>query len=340
MMGETSLFRTLALSGVILALVVVVLGAYTRLTDAGLGCPDWPGCYGQLDVPAGERQIAEANAAYPERPVETGKAWTEMIHRYFAGGLGLLILALAIIAWRRRNVPGQPLVLPSFLLVLVIFQALLGMWTVTLLLKPAVVMGHLLGGLTTLALLWWLALRPWKAPPAPVGEGERSLQVWALLGLVLLAGQIALGGWTSANYAALACPDFPTCQTRWWPPMDFGEGFTLWRGLGVSYEGGVLDNDARVAIHMTHRLGAIVVLCYLGWLGWRIFSKAPSAMAREVAIIMAVLLLIQVSLGIANVVMHLPLAIAVAHNGVAALLVLALVALSHVLRPRGAMRMQ
>jgi cytochrome c oxidase assembly protein subunit 15 len=330
-----TLFQRITLVATALALFVVVLGAYVRLSDAGLGCPDWPGCYGHFDVPEADHHIAQANALYPERPVEVQKAWKEMIHRYFAGALGLVILGLAIVAWRRRQAPDQLVALPSLLLGLVIFQALLGMWTVTLLLKPVVVMAHLLGGLATLALLWWLALRQGNyLSVTPVSEAAKALRFWVLLGLLLVLGQVTLGGWTSANYAALACPDFPTCQTQWWPPMDFQEAFVLWRGLGVSYEGGVLDNDARVAIHMVHRLGAVVVLAYLGWLVWRVLHTIHQPLLQRTALVVAVLLVIQIGLGIANVVLHLPLPVAVAHNGVAALLILALVALNHELRPR------
>ncbi len=334
-MVHGTLLQRLALAATVLALCVVVLGAYVRLSDAGLGCPDWPGCYGHVDVPKEDHQIARANALYPERPVEIQKAWKEMIHRYFAGMLGLFIFGLAIIAWRRRREPTQLVALPFLLLGLVIFQALLGMWTVTLLLKPVVVMAHLLGGLATLALLWWLTLRQGNyLSVTPVSEEAKALRPWVLVGLLLVLGQVTLGGWTSANYAALACPDFPTCQAQWWPPMDVKEAFILWRGLGVSYEGGVLDNDARVAIHMMHRLGAVAVLAYLGWLVWRVLHKIHQPVLRRTALVVAVFLVIQISLGIANVVLHLPLPVAAAHNGVAALLMLALVALNHELRPR------
>lgn len=327
-------FRRIALIATVLALCVTVLGAYVRLSHAGLGCPDWPGCYGYLGVPAKDYQIAQANAVFPERPLETDKAWKEMVHRYLAGILGLLILALALLAWRRRREPGQSLALPLFLLGLVIFQALLGMWTVTLLLKPVVVMAHLLGGLATLALLWWLVLRQGGIVQAGDEIEDRPLRPWVLLGLAVIIAQIALGGWTSANYAALACPDFPTCQTQWWPAMDFKEAFILWRGLGISYEGGVLANDARVTIHMMHRLGAVIVLTYLGWLSWRILTTARSQVLRGTSLMMLLLLVAQIGLGIANVVLNLPLPVAVAHNGVAALLVLTLVVLNHLLYPR------
>lgn len=329
------LFQRLTLIATGLALCVIVLGAYVRLSDAGLGCPDWPGCYGLIDVPQGEQQIAQANESYPERPVEVEKAWKEMIHRYLAGALGLFIIALAVIAWRQRLEPQQPVLLPLTLVGLVVFQALLGMWTVTLLLKPVIVMAHLLGGLTTLALLWWLAMRHGKyLPTAPVTAQIKALRPWVLIGLLLVIMQVTLGGWTSANYAALACPDFPTCQTQWWPPMNFEEAFTLWRGIGVSYEGGILDNDARVTIHMAHRIGALLVVAYLSWLTMRIFLKTHNNLLRNTALVMALLMVVQVSLGIANVVQALPLPVAVAHNGVAALLILALVSMNHELRPR------
>ena len=256
------MFRKIALISVLLALCVVVLGAYVRLSHAGLGCPDWPGCYGHLvGVPESGHEIDQANQAYPERAVESDKAWKEVIHRYFAAVLGILILLLAIMAIKNRNDPQQPVVLPIVLVGLVIFQALLGMWTVTLLLKPVIVMLHLLGGLLIVALLWWLVLKSSKHTSS---ISKNSYMAALVLGLVLLIGQIVLGGWTSTNYAALACPDFPTCQGEWWPETDFKEAFVFWRGLGQNYEFGVLDNPARTAIHLSHRLFAIVVGFY--WL--------------------------------------------------------------------------
>lgn len=328
------LFTQLAFFATGLALVVVVLGAYVRLSDAGLGCPDWPGCYGRLAVPAEAMSIEQASLAYPERPLETDKAWKEMVHRYFAGTLGLVILGLAVVAWLRRQQPGQQVGLPSALLALVIFQALLGMWTVTLLLKPVVVMAHLLGGLATLGLLWWVSLRHTRLfQRQALAAPERALRPWALLGLLVLGMQVALGGWTSANYAALQCTDFPTCQGEWWPPMDFAEGFVLWRGLGVDYEGGVLHNEARVAIHVAHRIGALVTLLYLGWLGLRAWRSSSTPCVRGTAAALLGLLLLQVSLGIANVVLFLPLPVAAAHNAGAALLLLSLITLNHVVRP-------
>jgi heme a synthase len=317
---------TLALT--VLTLVVIVLGAYTRLADAGLGCPDWPGCYGRLGVPVSDSAIAAANAAFPERPVEVPKAWAEMIHRYFAGALGLFILAQALLAWRNRDAPGQPVVLPMLLVALVAFQAILGMWTVTLMLKPVVVMAHLLGGFATLSLLWWLALRQGLLPRRTAGTVSPALRIGAVLVLTVLVLQIALGGWTSANYAALACTDFPTCHGSWWPETDFREAFTLWRGTGVNYEFGVLDSAARVSIHLVHRLGALATLLLVGWLGIWLVARRDALELRLIGALMLTLLVLQVALGIANVILSLPLPVAVAHNAVAALLLLTLVTLN------------
>lgn len=265
MTSRLVLFRRVALAGVLLALVVVVLGAWVRLSAAGLGCPDWPGCYGHLSAGSAAENVAAVNEAFPHRPFEYHKAIKEMVHRYFASGLGLLILLLAGLAIVNRQDPQQPVALPIALVALVIFQGLLGMWTVTLLLKPLIVVLHLIGGLSTLSLLAWLAMRPGEQAvlSQPATTNLRKL---AGLGLAMLALQIVLGGWTSSNYAALACPDFPTCQNSYWPEMDVKDAFVLWRGLGIDYEGGVLDHPARVAIHFVHRLGAIAAAVILGLL--------------------------------------------------------------------------
>ena len=325
------MFRNIALISVLLALCVVVLGAYVRLSHAGLGCPDWPGCYGHLvGVPESGVEIDQANQAYPERAVETDKAWKEVIHRYFAGVLGILILLLAIVAIKNRDDPNQPVLLPIALVGLVIFQALLGMWTVTLLLKPVIVMLHLLGGLLIVSLLWLLVLKSSKHTRS---AGKDSYMPALILGLVLLIGQIILGGWTSTNYAALACPDFPTCQGEWWPETDFKEGFVFWRGLGQNYEFGVLDNPARTAIHLSHRLFAIVVGVYLLLLLLSIIAgKYNSKNLRQIAAVSLLFLFVQIALGISNIVLHLPISVAVMHNGGAALLLLSVVTLIYYVR--------
>lgn len=325
-------FSRISVFAAALALVVVVLGAYVRLSHAGLSCPDWPGCYGRILVPADEQDVASANLAYPGRPLDAERAWKEMIHRYLAGILALAILFMAIAAYTRRRVSGQQIWVPSVLVVLVLFQALLGMWTVTLLLKPLVVVAHLLGGLTTAALCWWVFLRHRIARPAGDGPPVEHLRLprrLAAIGIAVLFVQIGLGGWTSANYAALACVDFPLCRGQLWPDMAFADAFLPWRGIGQSYEGGVLATDARVAIHVVHRIGALATFLYLGFVAVYLMRTSPSRRLAGAAGVMLVLLIAQVSLGIANVLLHLPIGVAVAHNAAAALLLLSTVSVYH-----------
>jgi len=313
----------------VLSLIVVVMGAWVRLTDAGLGCPDWPGCYGSLIVPETEQAKAEANAAFPERPVEAAKAWNEMIHRYAASTLGFSILLAALIAWLNRRDAQQPVAVPVILLGVVIFQGLLGMWTVTLLLKPLIVMGHLLGGMTTLGMCFWLLLNHLRRERVASVAG-RPVVGLALAALVVLVCQIALGGWTSSNYAALACPDLPTCQGQWWPDdADFAEGFVMWRGLGVDYEGGILEAPARVAIHYTHRLGAMVTFLLLGFVALSAIRRKDDPGVRLAGQFVVVALVAQVAIGIGTVWFGLPLVLASAHNGVAAVLLLSVINLNH-----------
>jgi len=327
MTSRLILFRRLALAGVLLALVVVVLGAWVRLSAAGLGCPDWPGCYGHLSAGSAAENVDAVNQAFPHRPFEYHKAIKEMVHRYFASTLGLLILVLAGLAIANRKDPEQPVGLPVALVGLVIFQGLLGMWTVTLLLKPLIVVLHLIGGLTTLSLLAWLAMHR----PAPV-EIPSKLRTLAGVGLLVLALQIVLGGWTSSNYAALACPDFPTCQNSYWPEMDAKDAFVLWRGLGIDYEGGVLDHPARVAIHFVHRLGAIAAAIILGVLSFLAWRRGPTPTVRAAGAMLGIALIAQLILGPVMVMRALPLPLATAHNGVAALLLLATVRMNRLLR--------
>ncbi len=254
-MTRLSVFRVLTITAFMLCFVVVVLGAYVRLSAAGLGCPDWPTCYGHITAGGALENSTAINAAHPDRPLDYGKAVREMVHRYAAGTLGLLIVVMAAIAFLNRSEPRQPFRLPLILLIVVVLQGALGMLTVTWLLKPLIVTLHLLGGMTTLALLWWLVLR---AEHRELHRNELAMRPLAIAALAVLGVQIALGGWTSSNYAAVACPDFPTCQGSFWPHMDFRDAFVLWRGLGIDYEGGVLDHPARIAIHMVHRIGALL----------------------------------------------------------------------------------
>ncbi len=320
----------LAVTATCLALVVVGLGAFTRLRDAGLGCPDWPGCYGHLLWPNADHEIAAAERRFPDAPVATDKTWPEMVHRYFAGTLGLTILALAVIGWRRRREPGYPFRLPLLLGFLVVWQALFGMWTVTLKLWPQVVTLHLLGGISILALLWLLTLRlhgrTWTAGGAAARRLTR-LKPWVMVGMVAVLCQIALGGWISSNYAALACGDFPTCHGQWWPAMDFGRGFDLFQEVGPNYLGGLLENEARTAIHVAHRLGAgVVALLSLGLIG--ALLAIPWESARRLALVLGAALALQIGLGVGNVLLALPLPVAVAHNLGAALVLLVLVTLA------------
>ncbi len=320
---EKAFLIYLAIAAAVLAFGVVMLGAYVRLSQAGLGCPDWPGCYGHVAVPSSTEVNSTLLAA---RPLEPSRAWKEMIHRYFVGGLSTLIFALAVLGFWRRREPGQAKLLPALLVALVVFQALLGMWTVTLLLFPPVVTAHLLGGLATFSLLVLLVLQSGAYFKLGAGatDGMRRL---AAASLVVLICQIALGGWVSSNYAAIACPDFPTCQGSLWPPMDFASGFS-WHGLGPDYQGGILANPARMAIHMTHRLGALVTFLVVGFTSFDMALRAREPMLRMVAGTVGVLLLTQIALGISLVEFGWPLPIADLHNGVAALLLGAVVTLN------------
>ena len=374
-----SVFRHVARVAVALVFVVIVLGAFVRLSDAGLGCPDWPTCYGKATWPKHAHDVAAANEAFPERPVETHKAWREQVHRHFAAGLGLLVLLMALrVNWTRPArryglmtaavaaaagtflyigglytvsvlasllALGIPLALAlrsgpqgapawarytAFLFALIMFQAMLGMWTVTWKLKPVVVMAHLLGGFAVLALLVWAAERSRPAPTIYSGAGW--LRPWVWLGLVVLIAQIALGGWTSANYAALSCGlDFPQCLGQWWPATDFREAFVLWRGIGVDYEGGLLDAPARTAIQLSHRIGALLTVAAVLIVVAALFRVRGM---RGPALLLLALLGVQVSLGIANVWLGLPLPVATAHNAVAALLVAQFVLILSRLTPR------
>jgi len=312
----------------VLALTVIVLGAYTRLSDAGLGCPDWPGCYGNLIVPD---QVEQANEAYPERPLEKAKAWKEMVHRYAASSLGLLILIMTFLTWAKASLSNMRS-FSSALLLLVIFQGMLGMWTVTLLLKPVIVLAHLIGGLTILSLLYWTVLRQQSLQVIGTNTDNNKLLPLVIVGMIVLAMQISLGGWTSSNYAALACPDFPTCQGVWWPNMDFNEGFILWRGLGIDYEGGVLHGTARTAIHMAHRIGAVITFITILTIAVQALRTGVRGI-KLTGLVVLIVLIAQVSLGIANIKFYLPLSVAVAHNGVAAVLLLSLVTLLHQCMP-------
>ncbi len=324
------MFRKLALFTACFAFIVVVVGAYVRLEDAGLGCPDWPGCYGHLvGVPDQAHELMKAEETFGQQ-VDTGRAWKEMFHRYIAGTLGLLILAIAVLAWRQRGKLRQSPLLAWSLVALVLLQAALGMWTVTLLLKPVIVTLHLLGGMATLGLLTWLALRQLSLD-GPGAPALLRLRPWAALGLLIVIVQIALGGWVSTNYAALACADFPTCHGEWLPQMDFPHAFQFVRELGVTAAGAPLPYEALTAIHWMHRVGALATLLYVGALALAV-RRIPG-MGVQGAVLLAILLL-QIGLGVANVIFSLPLPVAAAHNGGAALLLVTLVVINFILFAR------
>ncbi|MEM7540119.1 MAG: COX15/CtaA family protein [Pseudomonadota bacterium] len=307
---------------VVLTFGVITYGASVRLADAGLGCPDWPGCYGELLLVESEGELSGAEEMLAARPFEYGKARKEMVHRYIATVLGLGILILNALVWLRAGWQRlRPLA--AALLGVVLFQGALGMWTVTLLLKPLVVSAHLLGGMLIFALMGWLLLNVLHERKSH--RPETPINTLLIVALALVFFQIFLGGWTSANYAALACTDFPKCQGAWWPNMNFSEAFVLWRGLGINYEFGVLDSPSRTAIQVAHRIGAGVVASYLCFVVfWAL--RSPRAWVRRSGWCILVALGAQLALGVSNVVLGLPLHVAVAHNGVAALLLMSIVA--------------
>lgn len=322
-------YRKLVWVTMFLTFDVIMFGAFTRLTDSGLGCPDWPGCYGHANPLQAMEHIRAAEALMPDGPVTVMKAWVEMIHRYLAMGIGVLIIAIVVIAWRFWLQSGRTLTrfsprYPMLLLFFVCVQGAFGAWTVTMKLQPVIVTIHLLLGMTLLGMLTWVGARQKEHPF--VDARALVLCKPALIALVLLGVQIALGGWVSTNYAALACSDFPLCHGALVPQMDFEHGFTLWRELGKTAGGDYLPFDALTAIHWTHRMFALVVVLVLGWTAWKAL-QIPGLRATARGVLAA--LVLQIVIGIATVSLKWPLALAVAHNGCAALLVLLLVMLNY-----------
>jgi heme a synthase len=326
------MFKKSVLSTFVLTLILIMMGAWVRLTDAGLGCPDWPGCYGKFTPIGAKHHIAQAVAEQggEHGPVSMGKAWREMAHRYLASFVGLLILIMAAWSFVKRNSgspakPAQKWGLPFMLLVVVVMQGLFGMWTVTLDLMPIIVTTHLLGGMLTFSLLAWLCNRQFALPKYVDNEPVARLKPLAIAAIAAVTLQIFLGGWTSTNYAALACHDLPLCQGSVWPNTDFKNGFSLNRELGEDPAGNPITFPALTAIHLTHRIGALVVLVVVGLLAWR----AVKAGERNLGIAVGAMLVVQLLLGLANIWFRLPLSLAVLHNGGAAVLMSLLVTLNY-----------
>jgi cytochrome c oxidase assembly protein subunit 15 len=312
----------------IFTLCVILMGAYTRLSDAGLGCPDWPGCYGMFKVPTQDHELNRVQEAFPEHTIEPEKAWLEMIHRYIAGALGLLVLYILVVSLRTQEAPKK---LPTGIALLILFQAALGMWTVTMKLMPIVVMSHLIGGFTLLSLLWLLYLR---TQPLGIPGGDpnaRKLAPFALMSLTILVIQIMLGGWTSANYAALACTALPICEGDWLGNLQPLHAFNPLHKTEGSYEFGILDYSSRMTIHVAHRFGAIMTAAVLIWLAYRMLVLSQSRLLKRAAWALILLVIMQIGLGVSNVVLHLPLGIAVSHNAGAALLLLTMVFINYAL---------
>lgn len=328
------LIKRLALITTCLALVVVILGAYTRLKDAGLGCPDWPGCYGHWAVPEHPVHVEKANALYPDQPIEPPKAWAEMTHRYFAGSLGFLILVIATYSFRyAKQIPRIQRRLSYVLLTLVILQGLLGKYTVTMGLHPGIVMLHLLGGFLTLTLLSLLTASAFFPERRHTRDGHARLSIskMGIACIVVLLAQIALGGWTSANYAARSCPTLPTCTDNWTDVLDFQTAFTLPSIDDSSYEHAPhLDVASKITIQMTHRIGAVITILCLGvFYMITFFSPSNAPLTRMLSVGATLILLLQFCLGLLNIILDLPLIIAVGHNAVAALSLISLVLLNY-----------
>ncbi len=326
---QSTRFFRLALAATFFSFVGVLFGAYTRLSDAGLGCPDWPGCYGKQFAPLTAHDIDRSKPVEPER-----RAWREMVQRYISGVLGLLLLRLAWLGWQlKRRKRNQQVLIPLITMLLTFTLSFAGALTMSFQFKPLIMMMQLLGGMTILGALWWIAMREQKfmrsVSPSSV---TRSLRWRTLFALMLVVLQIALGGWSMVNYAGLACPDFPTCQGELWPPMNYLDAFTLWRSVGIQYDGVLLDLPSATAIHMAHRVGALITLMYVGWLSLHVLRVGFQENLFRYGLLVLVWLAAELALGIMQVQAHLPLVIALAHNAVAALLLLSLITLYHVVR--------
>jgi cytochrome c oxidase assembly protein subunit 15 len=330
-------FFRLALYASLFAFLLLILAAWGRVHDAGLGCPDWPGCPERLFAPQTAQDVNEARSFFPRQSPEELKLFKETLHRYLSGALGLIIIRLAWLGWTlKKHVRRQQVWIPAIVTILVFAQVIASIVTVRMVHKPLVAMGQFSASLTILGLLWWIVLREHRiARPAGVPTiMMQRLRPRALLALLLVCTQVAFGGWVSVNYAGLACPDFPLCQGQLWPPMNVLEGFTLWRDVGLDYEGILLNLEGATALHVAHRIGAVITLLYVGWLALHVIRHSLAHGLLWYGLLMLVPLLAQVTLGIMQVQTHLPVALVVTHSAVAALLLLTVITFNHAIRPR------
>lgn len=339
--SKSARFFRVVLSALILAFLAVLFNSYARLSEAGLGCPDWPGCYGQIFTPMSARDAKLAqefeNGLDPEaaaKKAERRRVFRDTAQRYLNAALGLILIRLAVLGWQlKKRKRTQQVLIPGATVALAFALVVLGLLTIDLQFKPLVMMMQLVGGVTILALLWWVVMREqrfWRSVRS--STLTRSLRPRALAALGLVAFQIVLGGWSMVNYAGLACPDFPRCQGTYWPPMDFLEAFTRWRELGVEYESGVLNLEAATAIHMAHRIGALITLLYVGWLSLHVLRVGIEDNLCRYGLLVPAILLATLVLGVAQVLTHLPLAVAIVHGGIASVLLMSLITLYHVVK--------
>lgn len=332
--SQSAKFLRMALWATLLAFASVVFNAYARLSDAGLGCPDWPGCYGMLFAPLTAKDLPTDAQPDQQQRLAKKRAAQETAQRFLAGALGLVLIRLFVLGWNlKKRKRSQQVLIPLATLILTFVLAFAGFLTFEHRYLPLVMMMQILGGTAVVALLWWIVLREqrfWRSLPA--NPATRRIWPRALAALALVAAQIALGGWSMVNYAGLACPDFPTCQRAWWPEMDIALGFTLWHEMGLTYEGRMLTLPAATAIHMAHRLGALITLLYVGWLSFYVLKVGGEDRLCRYGLLVLLMLSSAAVLGVMQVLLHLPLALAVAHSAAAVLLLMSVVTLAHVTR--------